>query len=75
METFVAHRKETTDTLAYFLAGRQAPAWVYREMQTGRDLRMEEEGVLPATCDGHVAVYIRLPLTWAELRRQKTGPV
>jgi len=44
-------------------------------MQTGRDLRMEEEGVLPATCDGHVAVYIRLPLTWAELRRQKTGPV
>lgn len=36
---------------------------------------MEEEGVLPATCDGHVAVYIRLPLAWAELRRQKTGPV
>ena len=53
------------DQLAYFLAGHAAPAGAYRDVQTGRDIQMDEEGILPATCDGHVAVYIRQPATWA----------
>jgi len=60
--------KEDTTHLAYFLAGHVAPAGVYREEQTGRELRLEEAGILPATCDGHVAVYLRQPLTWSERR-------
>ena len=62
---------EATDTQAYFLAGHSAPAGVYRETQTGRELRLEVEGMLPATGNGHVAVYVPLPPTWAELRCQK----
>ena len=50
----------------YFLAGHQAQAGSYHETQTGRDIQMEEPGLLPATCDGHVGVYVRLPATWAE---------
>lgn len=73
METIVARRKFIRDQPPYFLAGHSAPAGLYREMQTGRELQMKEEGILPATCDGHVAVYIRQPLTWAEMEYSKKG--
>ena len=67
METSDTQRKATGDPAAYLLAGHVAPAGVYHETQTGRELRMEEAGVLPATFDGHVAVYVRHPRTWAEM--------
>ena len=63
-------KTRTADHLAYFLAGHPVPAGIYREMETGRELCMEEESILPATCDGHVAVYTRQPVTWSELCRQ-----
>lgn len=66
METPVAKRKETRDHPAYFLAGHTAPAGVYREMQTGREIHLEEADILPATCNGRVAVYLRQPTAWSE---------
>ena len=67
MEMSVAHRKETRDHLTYFLAGDQVPSGRYRDVQTGREIQVEEAGALPASCDGHVAVYIRQARTWAEI--------
>lgn len=61
---------EIREQTGYFLAGHQAQAGMYHETQTGREIRMNEAGVLPATCDGHVAVYIRRPSTWAEIAGQ-----
>ena len=51
-----------------FVAGHMAPAGTYRLVETGREVRLDLEDVLPATCDGHIAVYERRPLTWAELQ-------
>lgn len=59
------------DHVAYFLAGHSAPSGIYREIQTGREVHMEQAGILPATCDGRVAVYVRLPLGWAQIKREK----
>ena len=66
MRMSVAQQDGTRETLGYFLAGHTAPVGIYREIQTGREVQMEEAGILPATCDGHVAVYVRRPITWAE---------
>lgn len=49
-----------------FLAGRMAPAGTYRLVETGREVRLDQDGVLPATLDGHIAVYELRPPTWAE---------
>ncbi|MGI4791632.1 MAG: hypothetical protein ACRYFS_22650 [Janthinobacterium lividum] len=67
MKTPVIQRETLEEQPAYFLAGHPDPAGIYHEIETNRELQMEEMGVLPATCDGHVAVYIRRPLTWAEI--------
>jgi len=75
MKTSLFPRKRTKDHLPYFLAGQSVPKGDYREIRTGREIRMEEEGILPATHDGQVGVYCCRPQTWAELRRQKeTAP-
>jgi hypothetical protein len=73
MKTAIAQREQTGDPLAYFLAGHPAPSGIYREIQTGREIQMEEAGILPASCDGHVAVYIRRPLTWAEIMQNQVN--
>jgi len=59
------------DQTGYFLAGHSVPPGIYHETQTGRAIQMEEPGPLPATCDGHVAVYIQRPATWAEIAIKK----
>ena len=58
------------DQTGYFLAGHSVPPGTYRETQTGREIQIEGSGILPATCDGHVGVYVRRPRTWAELAEQ-----
>ena len=63
-------KKGVADHLDYFLAGHPVSAGLYRDMESRRELRMEEESILPATYDGHVAVYVKLPLTWSELCRE-----
>ncbi len=49
-----------------FLAGHAAPAGTYCQVETGREVRLEREGILPATLDGRIAVYQRHQATWAE---------
>ena len=66
MKTMVGRRKVVGDHPIYFLAGHTAPAGVYREMQTGREIHLEEADILPATCNGRVAVYLRQPTAWSE---------
>jgi len=46
----------------YFLAGHRVPAGVYHQVGGPRKVRLEQEGILPASCDGKVAVYVRRPL-------------
>ena len=56
-----------------FLAGHPAAAGTYRQVGTGQVVRLDQEGVLPATLDGHVAAYERRPPTWADLRREEAA--
>ena len=51
-----------------FVAGHSAPAGTYRLVETGREVSLDQEDILPATLDGHIAVYERRPPTWAELK-------
>ena len=49
-----------------FLAGHKAPIGLYRLVGTDREVRLDQEDDLPATCDGRVAVYELCLPTWAE---------
>jgi hypothetical protein len=45
-----------------YVAGRNAPAGRYRRVNgTPRDVELPEGGRLPASFDGQVALYARLP--------------
>ncbi len=54
------------DDSRLFLAGHKAPAGQYRLVGTEREVRLDQEDDLPATCDGRVAIYERCIPTWAE---------
>ncbi len=56
----------TGEDAPLFLAGHAAPAGTYRQVETGQEVRLDQEDILPATLDGHIAAYERRPLTWAE---------
>ncbi|MEO7714912.1 MAG: hypothetical protein ABIY70_01810 [Capsulimonas sp.] len=58
------------DDPTMFLAGHLAPRGVYLLVGTQREVRLDQEDILPATLDGQVAVYERLTQTWANLRDQ-----
>ncbi len=64
MQTAIEHSAGDEATL--FLAGHTAPAGTYLRVGTDREVRLDQEDILPATCDGQVATYIRRPTTWAE---------
>lgn len=66
MRTSADHSAEEAATR--FVAGHTAPAGTYRLVGMGREVRLDLEDVLPETLDGHIAVYERRPLTWAELQ-------
>jgi len=53
----------------YYLAGQRVPSGLYREIGTGREVNMEEEGVLPASLNGRVATYTCVRYTWHEHQR------
>jgi len=53
-----------------FLAGHTAPAGTYRQVETGQEVRLDQDGPLPAAFDGHIAVYKRRPPTWADLYQE-----
>ena len=64
MNTFAARHVGSDSPL--FLAGRIAPPGLYRLVGSQRQVRLECDDVLPATCDGQVGVYERQEPTWAE---------
>ena len=61
-----------TDGSAYdfYLAGQKVPPGTYRQIEGGREIRLDQEDVLPASCDGHVSAYQRRPETWGERQKQ-----
>lgn len=50
-----------------FLAGERVPSGVYRQVGGGREIRLDHEDYLPASLDGHVACYMRVPSTWGQM--------
>jgi hypothetical protein len=55
----------------YFRAGQRVPAGDYQQVETKREVHFEKEDVLPASLDGRVAVYVRRPLSWADISRPR----
>jgi hypothetical protein len=58
-------REGTDRTL--FTAGQRVACGRYHELNSGRIITLETDDTLPASLDGRVACYVRLPATWAEL--------
>ena len=50
-----------------YTAGEIAPAGTYEDLETHRLVYMPHAGILPAACDGHVAVYMQKSPTWGEM--------
>jgi len=53
-----------------FLAGERVPSGVYRQIGSGREIRLEQDDFLPASLDGRVACYLRVHHTWSQLDKQ-----
>jgi len=51
-----------------YLAGQSAPAGRYKQIDTRREIWLEEAGVLPASLDGRVACYKRIKSICSEAR-------
>ncbi len=49
-----------------YQAGQRVPPGTYRALEGGREIRLDQEDVLPATLEGRVAVYLRRPESWGE---------
>lgn len=50
-----------------YRAGQCAPPGRYRQLDSNREVLLEEEDVLPASLDGHVAYYVKItPYTTLE---------
>ncbi|MGQ9879257.1 MAG: hypothetical protein ACUVSV_00130 [Armatimonadota bacterium] len=41
---------------------------MYRQVGSDRVIRLEKEDVLPASCDGHVACYVRIQNLWSQIQ-------
>ena len=54
-----------------YTAGQTVPPGRYRRVGASCEVVMEREDLLPASCDGTVALYVRQPLTWADIRRAR----
>ena len=55
------------------LAGMRAAAGEYRELGTGRTVKLEREDILPATLNGRVACYVRVANTWQHYTTQASA--
>lgn len=49
-----------------FLAGEHVPSGVYRQIGNGREIKLEQDDVLPASLDGRVACYMRVHSQWGQ---------
>ena len=55
-----------------FLAGEKVLPGLYRQVGSGREVRLEQEDFLPASLDGQVACYMRIKNTWGQITEQRT---
>ena len=62
-------QRSELDTLndELFLAGEKVLPGIYRQIGGGREIRLEDEDILPASLDGRVACYMRIHSTWGQL--------
>ncbi len=68
METPVLDREEEP----LYLAAEQVPSGIYQEVESLRQVVLQEEGILPASLDGRIACYQRVrPLLFN--RHQENG--
>ena len=49
-----------------YLAGERVPPGTYRDVDTGREIQLEDESSLPASFDGRVAAYMCIRNAWRE---------
>ncbi len=49
-------------------AGQRVPPGIYLSLEGGREVELAQEEALPATFDGHIAVYLRRPDNWSDPR-------
>ena len=54
-------------------AGQRVPPGIYLSLEGGHEVFLDQEDTLPATCDGHVAVYLRRPESWSERQMKSTA--
>jgi len=70
------HRSNSLPELGaedFYVAGQKVAPGRYHLVGSQREVSIESEDVLPATCDGRVATYVREPTTWAEIALRKRG--
>ena len=52
-----------------YQGGQRVPPGIYLPLEGGREVELAQEDALPATFDGHVAVYLRRPENWSEQKK------
>lgn len=48
-----------------FLAGEHVPPGTYKQIGCGRELRFDEDGLLPTGSDGQVSCYVCIRSGWS----------
>ncbi len=54
-----------------FLAGERVTPGLYREIGGHREVRLDDEDILPASLDGRVACYTRVRNRWSQMTERK----
>lgn len=57
-----------------WIAGHLAPAGVYRDIETRREIFLRDGDVLPASLDGRVACYELVGPSWSQVEATCAAP-
>ena len=55
-----------------YLAGERGPAGLYQEVGTDRQVRLGQDGILPASLDGLIPTYVCVRYTWEQATDHRT---
>lgn len=66
------YRRLDSEAGELYLAGQAVPPGIYRQIGTGRILRLDTRDILPASLDGRVACYERVETTWGQMQQEKS---
>jgi hypothetical protein len=66
-DRYGVERRSIDETEGLFLAGQKVAPGTYRQVGTFRSVHLDNEDYLPASLNGQVAVYVKRPLTFAEM--------